>query len=58
MTASDSGIAAGKVHYAETTSASKEGSEIVLTERERIQSEDEMRLSKCGYKQVYKKQKQ
>jgi hypothetical protein len=60
MTASDSGIAAGNVRYAETTSTSKKASEKVsekaLTARERIQREDEVRLSKCGYKQVRKKQ--
>lgn len=55
MTASDSGVAADKVHYAQAISASKKISEKVLTTREQIQSDDEMRLSKCGYKQVYKK---
>jgi hypothetical protein len=55
MTPSDSGIAAGNVHYAETTSTSKKSSEKALTAREQIQREDEVRLSKCGYKQVDKK---
>ena len=57
MTASNSGIAAGQIpSYNETSfSASKKISGKVLTAREMIQSDDEMRLSKLGYRQVPEK---